>query len=441
LPNANPIESTNAAPQAPAGSSAYADCLEAIRTRLAAREAKLYGIAVLLVYVHDFERLAASAGALNAARMVDEARNRLSLVMRPGDYFARLGERKFVFVLSNLRNEGHALLAANKILRAGAEPVVAGGQHATLRLSVGIAMHPAHARGAEELMQSAETALLDAWRTQQPTVVYAERMRAELAAGWDLETQLASAMEHGDLVLNYQPKLALPNLEIAGVEALMRWSRAGAGNVPPEIFIDVAEMTGQIDPLTRFAFQRALKQLHDWPKSLGRCRVAVNVTPSIVGNPALVEVIGGAAEAASVGFDRLTVEVTENALMTDRDRSHRVLEELREMGVRVSIDDFGTGYSSLGYLKRVPADELKIDKSFVMNMLADPADARVVEQIIALGHGFGLEVVAEGVETAEAAAKLAAMGCDFAQGFHYAKPLPPQEIPGWAQEWRRARSG
>jgi len=438
LPHVNSIEATNASPQVSAGSSAYADCLEAIRTRLAAREAKLYGIAVLLVYVHEFERLTASAGAVNAVRMVDEVRNRLSQVMRPGDYFARLGERKFVFVLSNLRNEGHALLAANKILRTGAETVATGGQHATLRLSVGIAMHPAHARGAEELMQSAETALLEGWRTQQQAVVYAERMRAELAAGWDLETQLASAMEHGDLALNYQPKLALPKLELVGVEALMRWNRADAGNVPPSVFIDVAEMTGQIDPLTRFAFQRALRQLGEWPKALGKCRVAVNVTPSIICNPDLVEVIRGAADVASVTLDRLTVEITENALMVDRERSHRVLEELREMGVRISIDDFGTGYSSLAYLKRVPADELKIDKSFVMNMLADAADARVVEQIIALGHGFGLEVVAEGVESAEVAAKLATLGCDFAQGFHFARPLPPKEIPGWAQEWRRA---
>ena len=136
-------------------------------------------------------------------------------------------------------------------------------------------------------------------------------------------------------------------------------------------------------------------------------------------------------------LDRLTVEVTENALMVDRERSHRVLTELREMGVRISIDDFGTGYSSLSYLKQVPADELKIDKSFVMNMLADEADARIVAQVVALGHSFGLEVVAEGVESPEVAAKLADMGCDFAQGFHYAKPLPPQDFPGWVQEWRR----
>jgi diguanylate cyclase (GGDEF)-like protein len=405
--------------------------MEAIRARLAAREAKLYGIAVLLVHVHDFDRLAASAGPVNAARMVDELRNRLSQVLRPGDYFSRLGARKFVFVLSNLRNEGHALLAATKILRTGAEPVASGGHNGSMRLSVGIAMYPAHARQPEELMQSAETALLEAWRTRQQTIVYAESMRAGLAEGWDLESQLAGALEHGDLVLNYQPKLALPELSLAGVEALMRWNRADAGNVPPDIFIDVAEMTGQIDPLTRFAFRRAFAQLAEWPKALGAAGVAVNVTPSIICNPALVQVVREAAEAASVPVGRLTVEVTENALTVDRERSHRVLSELRDMGVRVSVDDFGTGYSSLAYLKMIPADELKIDKSFVMNMLADPADARVVEQIIALGHGFGLEVVAEGVETAEAAAKLAAMGCDYAQGFHYAKPLPPDELKAW----------
>ncbi|HEU4517375.1 MAG TPA: EAL domain-containing protein, partial [Steroidobacteraceae bacterium] len=280
--------------------------------------------------------------------------------------------------------------------------------------------------------------LLEAWKTQTPTVVYTDRKTGELVAGWDLETQLANALEHGDLVMNYQPKLSLPKLEVVGCEALMRWNRPDAGNVPPEIFIDVAEMTGQIDPLTRFAFHRALRQLGEWPKNLGPVGVAVNVTPSIICNPELVEAIRAAADEYSVPLGRLTVEVTENALMMDRERSHRVLTELREMGVRISIDDFGTGHSSLAYFKRIPADELKIDKSFVMNMLAEPADARVVEQIIALGHGFGLEVVAEGVETAEAAAKLAAMGCDFAQGFHYAKPLPPKELAAWAQEWRRS---
>jgi len=430
---------TNAIP-APAGSSSYADCLEAIRTRLAAREAKLYGIAVLVVYVHEVGQLLTNAGHVNAARMLDELRNRLSQVSKPGDYFARLGDRKFVFVLSNLRNEGHALLAANKILRTGSEPISAGGQHANVRLSVGIAMYPGHARHPEALMQCAEIALLEAWKTSQPSVIYTARKTDELVAGWDLETQLANALEHGELEMSYQPKLALPKLEIVGAEALMRWNRPESGNVPPEIFIDVAEMTGQIDPLTRFAFHRALRQLGEWPKNLGPIGVAVNVTPSIICNPEIVDVIRNAAGLWSVDFTRLTVEVTENALMVDRERSHRVLTEIRELGARVSIDDFGTGYSSLSYLKQIPADELKIDKSFVMNMLADDADRKIVEQIIALGHSFDLEVVAEGVESAEVAEKLAAMGCDHAQGFHYARPLPPAEVPAWIQAWRRARN-
>ena len=240
--------------------------------------------------------------------------------------------------------------------------------------------------------------------------------------------------------MNYQPKLSLPKLEVVGVEALMRWNRPESGNVPPEIFIDVAEMTGQIDPLTRFAFDRALRQLGEWPKNLGSIGVAVNVTPSIVCNPELVDVIRNAAGLWSVDFGRLTVEVTENALMVDRERSHRVLTEIRELGARISIDDFGTGYSSLAYLKQIPADELKIDKSFVMNMLKDESDRKIVEQIIALGRSFDLEVVAEGVENAEVAGLLAEMGCNYAQGFHFARPLPPREFPVWTQEWRRARN-
>ena len=431
----------NSALPQPAGSIGYPDCLEAIRSRLAARGSRLFGIAVLVVYVHELERLCASAGLANAARMLDELRNRLSHIAKPGDYFARLGERKFVFVLSNLRNEGHAMLAADKILRTGGEPLVANGEQASVRLSIGIAMFPSHARSPEALMQCAETALLEAWKHAQPIVVYTERRSAELAEGWDLETQLGNALEHGDLVLAYQPKLSLPDLRVVGAEALMRWNRPEAGNVPPEIFIDLAEMTGQIDPLTRFAFQRALRQLAEWPKAVGQIGVSVNVTPSIACNPELVEVIRSAAGLFSVDPSRLTVEVTENALMADRERSRQVLGEIRELGVRVSIDDFGTGWSSLAYLKQVPADEIKIDRSFVMNMQADKADRKLVEQAVALGHAFGLEVVAEGVENETVAQELASMGCDYVQGFLFTHPLPPEEFTAWLQAWRSSPKG
>lgn len=420
----------------PAGSTGYADSLEAIRGRLAARGSRLYGIAVLVVHVHEVERLVAAAGQQVAERMLDELRNRLSQVARGGDYFARLGERKFVFVLSNLRNEGHAMLAATKILRTGSEPLCAGGERGSVRLSVGIAMFPSHARTPEALMQCAESALLEAWKSSQPSVLYRPGQSAELAAGWDLEGQLATALERGDLVLAYQPKLSLPELRVVGAEALMRWNRPEAGNVPPALFIDLAEMTGQIDPLTRFSFQRALCQLAEWPKSVGQISVAVNVTPSMICNAGLVEMIRNAAGACAVDPSRLTVEVTENALMADCERGHRVLTELRELGVRVSIDDFGVGYTSLSYLKQIPADELKIDRSFVMNMQGSKPDRKVVEQAIALGHAFGLEVVAEGVENESVAQDLVSMGCDFAQGFLFTQPLPPDEFTAWLQAWR-----
>ena len=426
----------NIAISSPVGTSSYSDCLEAIRSRIVARESKLYDVAILVVYVHQLERLYASVGQLNATRMLDELRNRLALVLRPGDYFTRLSDRKFAFVLSNLRNQGHAILAANKILRAGTEPLTAGGQQSTVRLSVGIGMYPAHGRTPEALMQCSEIALLEAWKTSQPFTVYTARKTDEPIAGGDLDAQLANALERGELVLNYQPKIAYPDMRIVGAEALMRWNRPDAGNVPPEIFIDIAEMTGQIDPLTQFAFHRALRQLGEWPKSLGRISVAVNVTPSLVCNPELVEMIQAAATRWSVDLSRLTVEVTENALLIDRQRSHRVLSDLRELGVRISIDDYGTGYSCLSYMKEIPADELKIDKSFVMNMLAHKADRKIVEQTIALGHSFDLTVVAEGVEDERIAQQLIALGCDFAQGFHYARPLAPDKFVEWVHGWR-----
>ena len=422
------------------GTSSYSDCLEAIRGRIGARESKLYDVAVLVVYAHQVERLYASAGHVNGSRMLDELRNRLAQILRPGDYFTRLSDRKFAFVLSNLRNQGHAILAANKILRAGAEPIAAGGQQSTIQLSVGIGMFPAHGRTPEALMQCSEVALLEAWKTSQPVFVYTARKSDQLVAGGDLEAQLAKALEKGDLILNYQPKLALPDQRVVGAEALMRWNRPESGNVPPDIFIDVAEMTGQIDPLTQFAFHRALRQLGEWPESLRRMSVAVNVTPSLVCNPDLVEMVQGAAARWSVELSRLTVEITENALMIDRQRSHRVLTELRELGVRISIDDFGTGYTSLSYLKEIPADELKIDKTFVMNMLASKGDRKVVEQVISLAHSFDLAAVAVGVEDERVAQELIAMGCDFAQGFHYAHALAPDQFVDWVNGWRRGEN-
>jgi diguanylate cyclase (GGDEF)-like protein len=415
------IDAMNTALQAPNRASGYADCLEAIRARIAAREAKLYGIAVLVVYAHRLEH--ASAG-----RMLDELRNLLSQVSRAGDYFARLGERKFVFVLSNLRNEGHALLTANKILRAGSETASTGDHHASVRLSVGVAMFPAHGRAPEALMQCAETALLESWKTQQPTVVYAEHKAEELAAGWDLETQLSGALEQGDLVLAYQPKLSLPKLEIAGCEALMRWNRPDAGNVPPEIFIDLAEMTGQIDPLTRFAIDRAFRQLREWPKALGSIGVAINVTPSIVCNPELVDALQEAAGRCAVGLDRLTLEVTENALMVDRERSHNVLARLRELGVRVSIDDFGTGYSSLAYLSKLPVDTLKIDRGFVRGMTEKSEDTSIISIIISLAQALRLKTVAEGVESEQQAQLLRLLRCDQAQGYLFGPPVAAERI-------------
>lgn len=426
---------TSAIPS-PVPDSNYSDCLEAIRSRLAARESKLYDVAVLVVYVHQLERLYANVGPVNAGRMLDELRNRLSQIMRPGDYFTRLSNRKFAFVLSNLRNQGHAILAANKILGTGADPLTAGAQRANVRLSVGIGMFPAHARSPEALMQCSETALLEAWKTSQPVVVYTAGKASGLAEGWDLETQLASALENGNLVMNYQPRVTLPDLRVVGVEALMRWNRPEVGNVPPDIFIDVAEMTGQIDPLMQFAFHRALRQLSEWPKSLGPIGVAVKVTPSLVCNAGLVDMIQAAASRWSVDLSRLTIQVTENALMLDRQRSHRVLTQVRELGARVSIDDFGTGYTSLSYLRDIPADELKVDKSFVMNMLVNKADRQVVEQVVALGHSFGLAVVAEGVESEAISRELVFMGCDYALGFHYARPLAPDGLLGWVANWQ-----
>jgi len=193
-------------------------------------------------------------------------------------------------------------------------------------------------------------------------------------------------------------------------------------------------------PLTLHVLESALSQLAAWRSDGLDLHVAVNLAVHNLLDLRTPGQVADSLDRHGLRPEVLTLEVTESLMLHDPQRAGEVLADLEALGVGLALDDFGTGHSSLEHLKRLPVNELKIDKSFVMNMLADEADARIVAQVVALGHAFGLEVVAEGVESAEVAAKLAAMGCDYAQGFHYAKPLSPKDFPGWVQEWRRSRS-
>ena len=382
----------------------------------------------MLVYVRDIERLCASIGHLPASAVLDDFHVQLRAIARDGDAIERLGERKFAVLLGGLRNSGHVSLAAQKIKRVASETVSKHVGNMNLNLTIGVVLCPAQGNDAHELMRLAEIASLDARRQSTSVCFYETKAAEQLFEDWGLEGRLGNAIDAGDLELHYQPKISVLTSEVVGAEALMRWHEPEIGPISPDVFINLAESTGQIVDLTHFAIQRACRQLSEWQETLPELNIAVNITPSTIQTFDIIDVLQSAIGIWGVRPGALTMEVTENALMEDPETSHEVLTRIRKLGCRVSIDDFGTGYSSLEYLKKIPADELKIDRTFVMNMLSDPGDYKIVEHSIRIAESFGLSVVAEGVESAAMLDELRKFGCEYAQGYVICKPVPADEF-------------
>ena len=304
-----------------------------------------------------------------------------------------------------------------------------------LSTNIGIALSSKQGGTPHELLRLAEIASLDGRRKSESVCFFEEQSAQRLFDNWGLEERLQEALKSGGLELHYQAKTCLRSKEIVGAEGLMRWHEPEIGPISPEVFVDLAEATGQIFDLTQFAIHTVCRQLSEWAELLPKLRVAVNITPSLINNTDIIAVLESATKIWNVGSDRLTLEVTENALMADRDASHGVLTQIRDFGCHVSIDDFGTGYSSLAYLKDIPADELKIDRTFVMGMLKDDGDYKIVEHAIGIAKSFGMSVVAEGIESEAMLSELQKLGCDYAQGYYISKPLPTEEFVDFCSDY------
>lgn len=385
-------------------------------------------MAIVLVYVHGVERLCATVGHASAGKLLDDFHARLASLGRGKSVVEKLSDRKFAVVFNGLRNRGHVRLAAQKIERLMQETFTGTDNQSQAELTMGIVNCPENGKDASELLKCAEIAVLDGRRHNETIRCYEPESADEMILDWNLERRLDDALRTGELELHYQPKIDLRSDRIVGAEALMRWNEPEIGPISPEVFIEVAESTGQIIDLTHFAVQRVCRQTSEWLATIGKLNVAINISSSIILNSEIIDVLRSATSIWGIEPEALTLEVTENALMEDPRTSHGVLSGIREFGARVSIDDFGTGYSSLSYLKELPADELKIDRSFVMGMLSDPGDYKIVKHTIDIAKSFGLSVVAEGVETADMLGELKKLGCDYAQGYFICKPVPADEI-------------
>jgi len=353
-------------------------------------------VAILLVWLTDIERTCASIGHLEAARLVDEFEGKLAGICRADDTLQRISDCRFAVLLSGVRNRGHATLAARKIERIARQVGPDSNSGNTLKTTIGAAFGPDQGDEPHDLLRMAEVACLNARRSNESLCFFEQESAVRLFEEWGLEKKLEDALEAGDLEIYLQPKMLIKRGEIVAAEALSRWNDPDVGPISPETFVDLAESTGQIVELTQFAIQTTCRLLSEWRDELSELRLAVNITPTLINNLDIVELIRSATSIWDVAPERLTLEVTETALMDDRGVSHEVLTAIRELGCSVSIDDFGTGYSSLAYLKDIPADELKIDRTFVMGMLDDPGDYRFCSWGNSCGsdkHIFSIAVV------------------------------------------------
>jgi diguanylate cyclase (GGDEF)-like protein len=381
-------------------------------------------IALLLIDLDRFKEINDSLGHSYGDKLLCQVGPRLRSVLRDGDTVARLGGDEFAVLLPSVDGVAEAQAVAERLREALHRPFDVDGVALDVEASVGIVLSPWHGTDTEELLRNADIAMYAAKELKAGAVVFEPDQH--VTAPWRLTVlgDLRRALEGSEeLFLNYQPKYTLDGERIEGVEALLRWQHPTEGLIPPDEFIPVAEGTGIILRLTERVLGMALRQMRHWLDAGHAVPVAVNLSTRCLLDADLPQLVQRLLAEHRVPAELLRLEVTESAVMGDAARCMEVLERLHDLGVRLSIDDFGTGYSSMAYLRRLPVDELKIDRSFVLGMTTTQQDAVLVRTAIDLGHNLGLTVVAEGVEGAEHVHALRALGCDIAQGYHYARPM------------------
>ena len=358
------------------------------------------------------------------------------LVPDPDDTVARLGGDEFA-VLLHAGNLSAAQDLARRIQTTLEKPLMLGEQMVDVGTGIGIALYPEHAADAMTLKRRAEMALYKAKQAQTGTVVFNPDLDVHSKAALTLLGELRQAIEQDQLRLYLQPKVSLATGEVTGAEALVRWQHPQRGLVPPMQFIPFAEQTGFIRNITAWLLEASARTWRQWAEQGLRLQLSLNLSARDLMDHDLPDKLAYILEKHRVPPHRVCLEITESSIMDDPQRALQTLDQFHKMGLMLAIDDFGTGYSSLAYLKRLPVDELKIDKSFVMNMQRDEQDAKIVRSTIDLAHNLGLKVVAEGLEDEQAWPLLKALSCDQAQGYWIAKPMPAPDFPDWIEHWVR----
>lgn len=390
---------------------------------------------VMMLDLDDFkvinDTLGHAAGDEVLATMAARLRERL----RQSDLLFRLGGDEFIVVFEGPLGPGASHRLGQAAMAAFRAPVTAGGQEVYVRGSAGLAQFPVDATDVEKLVQLADAAMYSAKASGKNTfAVYEAAMGQTFGHRLRIENDLRRAMERGELVLHYQPIVRLTDAGVAGVEALVRWHHPEHGLLTPGDFIAVAESSGLIVELGAWVLREAARQIRAWQGTpLGRLYVAVNVSARQIKRGVLPEQIATACREHQVDPGQLEVEITEYTLVEDVEGNMASLDVVRKMGLGIAVDDFGTGHSSLSYLKRLPIDKFKIDRSFVKELPGSASDTAIVQAVVQMAHALGLHVVAEGVETEEQRALLQRLGCDHAQGYLFSRPVTAERLAALLQ--------
>ena len=384
-------------------------------------------LALLLLDLDRFKEINDAFGHGYGDDVLRRLSPRLRKALGEAALIARLGGDEFAVVLKDT-DEADALRMAGRVVECLARPMEVEGHRLDVRASIGIALYPNHGLDPASLLQRADVAMYAAKRSEDEFAIYDEGQPHANLGRLEMITSLRDGIAGGEMILNYQRKVHLATMSSAGAEALVRWRHPVRGLIPPGEFIPLAEQTGLIRRLDLWTLDAATRQMQEWRTKGSDLAVAVNLGAESLRQSDLASLVSQVLEETGTPPQRLTLEITESSMMADPDLAQRVLNQIHEIGVRISIDDFGTGYSSLAYLRGLPVDEIKVDQSFIKNMSLDASDACIVRSVIDLGHNLGMRVVGEGIEDGRTADLLASMGCDFAQGFYFGRPLSPDEF-------------
>jgi diguanylate cyclase (GGDEF)-like protein len=390
-------------------------------------------LAYLVIKLKRFKDINTAYSLQTGDELLRQLEKRLRNVMRPNDVLSRTGDSEFGMVLPSLNNVSHALLAANKIVHESEKPLGLDSNVIEPSVIVGVSIASDHMTH-EGLIQNSTIALMEAEKNNERYRLYEPEIDRTLPPKLILENEMHYAYEHDEYSLCFQPKIDITNQRLDGAEALIRWHSSKYGMVNTQYFVDILEESSLLMPVTKWVLNMSLRKCLEFQKVVSDFKIAVNLSPALLTNDEIIDVVASAVKIWNIEPSSLVLEVTEGAMMKNPALSMDILQKLDALGVGLSIDDFGTGYSSLSYLKNLPAREIKIDRSFVMNMLDDPRDKSIVKAAIDLAHNLDLHVVAEGIEQQGMQDSLTDMGCDFGQGYHIARPMPEDALMKWLSE-------